>query len=67
MTSREAFTAGWEAGRAIGVAQERARELRRKLEEGEADPLEVGGGGSERVRKRDRRRARAQGRRDLRG
>ena len=38
----EAFTAVWEAGRLTGVAQERARELRRKIEDGEADPLDVG-------------------------
>jgi hypothetical protein len=42
MTNQEAFTAVWEAGRAIGVAQERARELSRKLEDGKADPLDVG-------------------------
>jgi hypothetical protein len=43
MTDEEAFTAVYEAGRAIGVAQERAAKLRRKLaEEGDADPVEVG-------------------------
>lgn len=42
MTAREAFTAVYEAGRTIGVAQERAREPSRKLADGDADLLNVG-------------------------